>query len=118
MDEHLQLPAFSPELEGKPPIFLEKVLSKSNSPEDADILLLGTLAVISACLPHIYGIYADRTVYPSLFLIITAKASPGKGRLALCRYIEKPIHDRLREINEAETIEYRLAEYNTAGKRK
>lgn len=120
VDEHLQLPAFSSELEGKLPSFLEKVLSKSNSPEDADILLLGTLAVISACLPHIYGIYADRTVYPNLFLFVTAKASSGKGRLALCRYIVDPIHDRLREINEAETIEYKhkLAEYNAAGKKK
>ena len=96
------------------------MLSKSNSPEDADILLLGTLTVISACLPHIYGIYADRTVYPNLFLFVTAKASSGKGRLALCRYIVEPIHDRLREINEAETIEYKhkLTEYNAAGKKK
>lgn len=78
------------------------------------------MAVISACLPHILGVYADRTVYPNLFLFVTAKASSGKGRLALCRYIVEPIHDRLREINEAETIEYKhkLAEYNAAGKKK
>ena len=78
------------------------------------------MAVISACLPHIFGVYADRTVYPNIFLFVTAKASSGKGRLALCRYIVEPIHDRLREINEAEVIEYKhkLAEYNAAGKKK
>lgn len=59
------------------------MLSKSNLPEDADILLLGTLAVIFACLQHIFGIYADRTVYPNLFLFVTAKASSGKGLLAV-----------------------------------
>ncbi len=120
IDEDLPLPTFSPQLQGKLPAFLEKVAANSNSPEDADILLLGTMAVISACLPHIFGVYADRTVYPNIFLFVTAKASSGKGRLALCRYIVEPIHDRLREINEAEIIEYKhkLAEYNAAGKKK
>lgn len=120
IDEDLPLPAFSPQLRGKLPAFLEKVAANSNSPEDADILILGTMAVISACLPHIFGVYADRTVYPNIFLFVTAKASSGKGRLALCRYIVEPIHDRLREINEAEIIEYKhkLAEYNAAGKKK
>ena len=120
IDEDLPLPTFSPDLQGALPSFLEKVVSKSNSPEDADILILGTMAVISACLPHIFGVYADRTVYPNIFLFVTVKASSGKGRLALCRYIVEPIHDRLREINEAEVIEYKhkLAEYNAAGKKK
>lgn len=120
IDEDLPLPTFSPQLRGKLPVFIEKVAANSNSPEDADILILGTMAVISACLPHIFGVYADRTVYPNIFLFVTAKASSGKGRLALCRYIVEPIHDRLREINEAEIIEYKhkLAEYNAAGKKK
>ena len=120
IDEDLPLPTFSPNLQGSLPSFLEKVVAKSNSPEDADILILGTMAVISACLPHVFGVYADRTVYPNLFLFVTAKASSGKGRLALCRYIVEPIHDSLREINEAETIEYKhkIAEYNAAGKKK
>lgn len=44
------------------------------------------------------------------------KASSGKGSLTLCRHLVQPIHDRLREINEAEMTEYRqrLAEYNAA----
>ena len=120
IDEDLPLPTFSPQLAGNLPSFLEKVTAFSNSPEDADILTLGTMAVVSACLPHIWGIYADRAVYPNLFLFVTAKASSGKGRLSLCRHIVEPIHERLREINEAETMDYkhRLAEYNAAGKKK
>ena len=120
IDDDFPLPTFSPRLRGTLPAFLERIVSQSNSPEDADILILGTMAVISACLPHVSGVYADRTVYPNLFLFVTAKASSGKGRLALCRYIVEPIHDRLREINEAEVMEYKqkLAEYNAAGKKK
>ena len=40
--------------------------------------------------------------------------------LTLCRYLVEPIHDRLREVNEAEVMEYKqkLAEYNAAGKKK
>lgn len=119
-EEQQPLPAFTTQLQHRLPDFLERITAIANSPEDADILILGTMAVISACLPHIYGIYADRTVYPNLFLFVTAKASSGKGRLALCRYIVEPIHDRLREIGEAEMMEFKhkLAEYNAAGKKK
>ena len=114
------LPTFSDKVSGHLPDLLTRIAAVSNSSQDADILLLGSLSVLSACLPHISGIYDKRTVYPNLFLFVTAKASSGKGRLTLCRYLAQPIHDRLREINEAEMIEYkqRLAEYNSAGKKK
>ena len=114
------LPTFSDKVFGHLPDLLAGIAAVSNSSQDADILLLGSLTVLSACLPHISGIYDKRTVYPNLFLFVTAKASSGKGRLTLCRHLVQPIHDRLREINEAEMIEYkqRLAEYNSAGKKK
>ena len=114
------LPTFSQNLKDKLPDFLRKILEISNSEFDADILLLGSLTVLSACMPHVHGIYDGRTVFPNLFLFVTARASSGKGRLTLCRYLVEPIHDRLREINEAEMMEYKqkLAEYNAAGKKK
>lgn len=43
----------------------------------------------------------------NLFLFVTARASSGKGRLTLCRYLIEPIHERLREINEAEMMDYK-----------
>ena len=114
------LPTFSDKIAGHLPELLAKIAAVSNSLQDADILLLGSLTVLSACLPHISGIYDKRTVYPNLFLFVTAKASSGKGRLTLCRHLVQPIHDRLREISETEMTEYRqrLAEYNAAGKKK
>ncbi len=114
------LPTFSQDIEADLPEFLRKITAMSDSVYDADILILGSLAVLSSCMPHIRGIYDKRTVYPNLFLFVTARAASGKGRLTLCRYLVEPVHDRLREINEAEVTEYKqkLAEYNAAGKKK
>ena len=120
MEEIIELPTFSQEVADSLPDFLKKIVGISNSEADSDILLLGTFTVLSACMPHIRGVYDRRTVYPNLFLFVTARASSGKGRLNLCRHLVEPIHDRLREINEAEVMEYKhkLAEYNAAGKKK
>ena len=101
------LPTFTPQIHQNLPDFLRKIIDIADSPEDGDILLLGTLTVLSACLPQIEGIYNKRPVSSNLFLFVTARASSGKGRLTLCRYLIEPIHERLREINEAEMMEYK-----------
>ena len=120
IEQEIELPSFTSEVADTLPDFLKRIVSIGNSEADSDILLLGTLTVLSACMPHIRGVYDRRTVYPNLFLFVTARASSGKGRLNLCRHLVEPIHDRLREINEAEVMEYKhkLAEYNAAGKKK
>ena len=79
------LPTFSQEIYSLLPSLLTSVINKSNNFEDADILILGSLTVISACLPNISGNYAEREVFPNLFTFISAQASAGKGRLTLCR---------------------------------
>jgi hypothetical protein len=96
------------------PDFLKQTTTKATSPEDKDLLLLGSLVAVSACLPNIYGIYAERNVYPNLFLFVTAQASAGKGRLTLCRKLVEPIHRALREQSKAEQQEYQrqLTEYS------
>ena len=64
---------------------------------DADLLILGTVTAISACLPNFSGVYDRRRVYANLYLFVTAQASAGKGRLSLCKNIVMPIHEKLRE---------------------
>lgn len=105
-EEELPLPTFARAIRPLLPEFFRKIVDQSNSEEDADILLLGSLTVISAVLPNVSGIYNKRPVWSNLFLFVTARASSGKGRLILCRFLIDPIHDRLREINEAEEMEY------------
>ena len=96
------------------PDFLRQITNYANSREDADLLLLGSLIVTSACLPNVYGIYGGVTVFPNLFLFVSAQASAGKGRLSLCRRLVEPIHRQLRELNKLENEEYKRQqiEYN------
>ena len=101
------LPTFSQEIYSLLPSLLTSVINKSNNFEDADLLILGSLTVISACLPNISGHYAEREVFPNLFTFISAQASAGKGRLTLCRHLVKPIHNNLKKIYSAEMEEYR-----------
>ena len=119
-EEDEDMPTFSRKVRDNLPDLLRKVVSQADSDEDADILILGSLVVISAALPNITGIYNKRPVYANLFLFVTARASSGKGRLTLCKYLIEPIHDSLRELNEAEFMEYneKMQRYNAAGKKK
>ena len=100
------------------PDFLKQITAKANSPEDKDLLLLGSLVAISPCLPNIYGIYAERKVYPNLFLFIAASASAGQGRLTLCKELIYPIHRELIEQNKAAFEQYQreLNDYTLANK--
>ncbi len=105
--EESPMPTFSQDIYCLLPDFLTQIINKAKSFEDADLLLLGSLTAISACLPNISGNYAEREVFPNLFLFVAAQASAGKGRLTLCRHLIKPIHDSLKKNYAAEMEEYR-----------
>lgn len=93
------LPTFSDLVENDLPDFLKRLVSISNSPTDADILILSTIAAIYISVPaqlFWYIINDRRRVYANLFLFVTAQASAGKGRLALCKNIVMPIHEKRR----------------------
>ncbi|HRZ97528.1 MAG TPA: DUF3987 domain-containing protein [Paludibacter sp.] len=108
--------SFPPEIFDQLPDLLRRITVKGTSPEDKDILLLGSLVSMSSCLPNIYGVYAEREVFANLFLFVTAQASAGKGRLTLCRKLVEPIHKALREQNKVEFEIYQreLTEYAAA----
>lgn len=107
MEEIEDMPTFSQEIKNTLPSLLSQIVNCANSPEDADLLLLGSLTVFSACLPNIFGNYGGREVFPNLFLFVTAQASAGKGRLTLCRHLVQPIHDNLKQLYAAEMEEYK-----------
>jgi hypothetical protein len=108
------MPTFPKSLFPELPEFLQQVVAKAHSDEERDILLLGSIVAISACLPRIYGIYDGRKVFPNLFLFVTAQASAGKGRLVHCKQIVMPVHRELREQARLLKQQYELemAEYN------
>src|SRR5690554_3723336 len=108
------MPTFPKSLYPELPDFLKQVVAIATSDEERDILLLGSLVAISACLPKIYGIYDGKKVFSNLFLFVTAQASAGKGRMVHCRQLVNPIHKELREEAKLHKQHYELdlAEYN------
>lgn len=113
------LPTFSGEVKGHLPALLSDVVSRALSSEDADMLLLGSLTCLSACLPGVSGVYGERRVYPNLFLFVAAPASSGKGRLTLCQRLVLPVHQSLRRLymQEYEAYQQELARYQTEGRK-
>lgn len=112
------MPTFSNLVKDDLPYLLTQIVVKAHSDEDADLLILGSLAVFSACLPNIYGVYNKREVYPNLFVFITAQASAGKGRLSLCRKLVEPIQKHMRERNKAEYEDYKRKQAEYVANRK
>jgi hypothetical protein len=88
------------------PAFLKDCIKPAASDEERDILLLGTLTTLSACLPTIYGIYDGKKVRANLYLFVTAPASAGKGRLTQCKQLVQPIHKLKREQSTSMKKEY------------
>ena len=118
-ETNTQLCSFPSEIFDQLPDLLRRITVKGTSPEDKDILLLGSLVSMSSCLPNVYGVYAEREVFANLFLFVTAQASAGKGRLTLCRKLVEPIHKALREQNKAEFEIYQreLTEFAAADRK-
>ncbi|MFY0673970.1 MAG: DUF3987 domain-containing protein [Bacteroidia bacterium] len=96
------------------PDFLQSVVLHCNSDEERDILLLGSLTTLSACLPNVYGNYGQSKVFANLFLFVTGQASAGKGILKNCRKLVYPIHKSLRDQSLKAKLMYdsEVEEYN------
>ena len=112
------LPTFSQKVREKLPSIMQRIIADSVSDVDADILVLGSLAVFSACIPNVYGMYDCREVFANLFLFVTASASAGKGRLSLCRHLAAPLHQALREKYKKQMKKYEALQVAYAVNRK
>ena len=106
----IQLPTFSQNIRNDLPSIMQRIVADSTSDVDADILVLGSLTVFSACIPNVFGVYDRRQVFANLFLFVTARASAGKGRLSLCRHLAAPLHQALREKFKKQMKKYEAAQ--------
>lgn len=110
----VDLPTFPDSIFPTLPLFFQRVVARSVTNEERDILLIGSLVTLSSCLHRVYGIYDDRKVYPNLFTFITAQASAGKGKLVFCKNLVNLIHWSKRDQYHAEKQKHEaeLREYN------
>ncbi|WP_035085440.1 DUF3987 domain-containing protein [Aquimarina latercula] len=107
-EEEPSLPSIPLSVYKRLPGFFKKVTACATSNQERDLLLLGSLTVISSCLPNVYGIYDQSIVYPNLFLFVTAPASSGKGRINLCRKLVYPIHKQKRDTTNSQKTQYEV----------
>jgi len=110
------LPTFAQEVYENLPDFLKSVISIATTDEERDILILGSVVSLSACLQKLFGIYDGKKVFANLYLFITAQASAGKGRLIHCKQLVKPIHLQMIEQGKLMKQQYEvdLLDYNQA----
>ncbi len=91
------------------PTYLQRITACGESDDERDLLLLGSLTVLSACLPKVKGRYGGVGVYANLYLYVTAAASAGKGRMALCGRLVERIDSDLRRRYDKEMARYKDA---------
>jgi Protein of unknown function (DUF3987) len=83
------------------PDFLKELTAPFEGRE-RDIVLLSSLGVLSACLPKIFGIYANNKVAPNLFILIVAGPANGKGVMNNSKMLIEKIHDNIMDNSLAE----------------
>jgi hypothetical protein len=98
-DIELQIdsPCIDNKVYDKLPSFLNDVCSLFQDEREKDVILLGSLAVLSSCFPMIKGNYDRSRVGPNLFVFLAASASAGKGILSFARMLGEGIQASLEQ---------------------
>ena len=100
-----QLPS---EIYANLPGILNQSTDLFQEPIEKDVFLIGSIAVLSGCLPNIEGIYFDEPHSAHLFAFITAPAGSGKGKMKWAKYFGQVIHEHLVESTKAERETYNM----------
>ena len=111
-----QLPTFP---ENDWPEFLQRIIKAGSSPIQHDIMLLGALTALGACMSrHVRCLYGGKSHHPSLQCFVVAPSASGKGILSYIRLLVEPIHDEIRKEVTIQMKAYKKekAEYDAMGK--
>lgn len=113
-EEYSDSPTFSTSLIPQLPQLLQDMVKYSKTDKEKDLMILGAITTISACLPNLYGIYDGDKIYPNLYLFVSAPAASGKGKIKFCKRLVNRIHDNMQEETKLMKQEYEkdLALYN------
>ncbi len=115
-EPRVALPCF-PEHEWPEP--LQEIIGYGATPAQRDILLLGALTVLGACMErHVRCLYGGRLWSPCMQTFIVAPPASGKGVLSLLRQLVLPLHEELRNRTERRMKQYQQekAAYDALGK--
>ncbi len=107
------LPTFDKSIYNNLPELLIKATSPMNSTQEKDLVLLGSIVVLSSCMLHVYTIYGGKKIWANSYLFVPGPAGSGKGRLDLCWRLATHINRDLVDqwIQAKEQYKKDLAEY-------
>ncbi len=119
MNKIFNTPGLPEEVYGNLPGILRESSELFHDAVEKDVFLIGSLAVLSGCLPNIEGIYFDEPHSAHLFVFITAPAGSGKGRMKWARYFGQTIHEHMIEKSRSalEAYEVEMEHYNNLDRR-
>ena len=106
-----------PEAEWPEP--LQHIRSYGATGAQRDVLLLGALTVLGACMErNARCLYGGKMQSPCLQTFVVAPSAAGKGILGFVRLLIEPIHDEIRRQVEQQMSAYKKAKssYNAMGK--
>uniref|UniRef100_UPI000AA01843 DUF3987 domain-containing protein n=1 Tax=Hymenobacter sp. AT01-02 TaxID=1571877 RepID=UPI000AA01843 len=109
----LNTPTISAEVYRLLPDFLQQCCQPLPTARERDVLLTGTLAVLSGCFPTLEGMYRGKIIGANVYAFVVAPAASGKGALDWARRLAWPQHLAVREASqrEREGYELQLQEY-------
>ncbi len=107
------LPTFDKSIYNNLPELLIKATSPMNSTQEKDLVLLGSIVVLSSCMLPVYTIYGGKKIWANSYLFVPGPAGSGKGRLDLCWRLATHINRDLVDqwIQAKEQYKKDLAEY-------
>ena len=72
-----------------------KNLVNGFSGREKDIVLVSSLAVMSNCMPNVYGVYDGKDNLPHIYLMIIAPPASGKGTMGYSLELIDKIHQKI-----------------------
>ena len=116
--ERDEMPLFSRESIEQLPSLLKTIPSYASTPAQGDILLLGSLCVLSSVMTNVYAIYNKKQVFANLYTYIVAEAGSGKGIASACLNLIEPILADQRQAYQNAKMQYQmeLMAYNASSK--
>ncbi len=103
---------FSPKVAGKLSKIFRDIASLGITPQQKDMLIFASLALLSGCFPEVWANYDNRLVFANLYFFLVAPPASNKGIVSACLKLVDLIEQEIRESNEREMEEFkqRMAE--------
>lgn len=100
------MPYFPKEVYEHLPDLLKRGVALGRGEREKNMLLMGMLAHLSACLPDVYFSYDQMECSPHFYYAGVANAGTGKGVVTLAAALSQELHDYYARQGEAETKAY------------